>query len=300
MPQGARALTRFRECRQEALGPAINIVCHQVGEHLRVPLFPLLKGHFEGGSNRLSHGLDFVRVDNQSAVELGRGARKPGKHKNTRIVRILSGDILLGDKVHAIAQRRHQADMSRSEKPRQRGPRIKAVHITYRRPGRLAVPPVDLTDDRTDRAIYGGILRHVGSAFRGDLKERHPAQPLGLGVEKVTECPDAIGDALRVVETIDPQNETPVPETVAHPRRQARFHGIVRDPSIGRSIDSDGKRANVHITAAEFDRFAGRSCDAVPYLEIAAKIVGVSLGLQPDEVVVGKRTAEVNSARSTR
>src|SRR6266478_8362956 len=97
--------------------------------------------------------------------------------------------------------------MSRSEKSRQRGPRIGTVHITDWRPGRLAVPPVDLTDDRTHHAIYLDIFRHLGPAFRGDLKERHPAQPLRLGVEKVAEGLDAIGDAFRVVETIDPEDQ---------------------------------------------------------------------------------------------
>ena len=68
------------------------------------------------------------------------------------------------------------------------------------------MPPVDLTDDRTHRAIYLDIFRHLAPAFRGDLKERHLAQPLGLGVEKVAEGLDAIRDAFRVVETIDPEN----------------------------------------------------------------------------------------------
>ena len=80
MPQGAGALTGFRECRQEPLGPAIDIVCHQVGEHSRVPLLALIKRHFERGSDRLRHGLDFVRVDDQSTVELSRSPREPGQH----------------------------------------------------------------------------------------------------------------------------------------------------------------------------------------------------------------------------
>src|SRR5713101_9168921 len=175
-----------------------------------MPLLSLIRGHFKSGCDRLRHGLDFMRVDDQCAVELSRGAGKPGKYEDAGILRILSGDILLGDEVHAIAQRRHQADMSRSEKARQRGPRIRAVHITDRRPGRLAVPPVDLTDDRTHGAIYLDIFRHLGPAFRGDLKERHLAQPLGLGVKKVAEGLDAIWDALRVVETIDPEDQTPI------------------------------------------------------------------------------------------
>src|SRR5439155_7201195 len=108
---------------------------------------------------------------------------------------------------------RHQADMSRSEKPRQRGPRIRAVHRADWRPGRLAVPPIDLTDDRTHRAIHLDIFRHLAPAFRGDLKERHLAQPPRLGVEKVSEGLDAIRDALRVVETIDPEDQTPASET---------------------------------------------------------------------------------------
>ena len=254
-----------------------------------MPLLALRKGHFERGSDRLRHGLDFVRVDDQRAVKLGRRAGKPGQHEDTGIFRILSGDILLGDKVHAIAQRRYKADIGRSEQPRQRGPRIGAVHIADRRPGRFPVPPVDLTHDRTHRAVYLGVFRHLGPAFRGDLQKRHPAPPLGLGVEKVAKGLDAIGDALRVVEAIDPEDQTPIPKTVAQPCNEARFHGIARDPCIGRGIDAHRKRANAHIAAAEFEGFAGRSCDAVPDLEIAAQIVGIGLGLQPDEVVMGKR-----------
>src|SRR6266536_5406860 len=104
--------------------------------------------------------------------------------------------------------------MRRSQKPGQRGPRIRAVHVADRRPGRLAVPPVDLADDPTHRAIYLDIFRHLGSAFRGNLKERYLAQPLRLGVEKMAEGLDAIRDALRVVETIDPVDQTPAPETI--------------------------------------------------------------------------------------
>src|SRR6266581_8562584 len=146
--------------------------------------------------------------------------------------------------------------MSRSEKSRQRGPRIRAVHVTDWRPGHLAVPPVDLTDDRAHGAIYLDIFRHLGPAFRGDLKERHLAQPLGLGVEKMAEGLDAIGDALRIVETIDPEDQTPAPETIAHPCNEVRFHSITGDPGIGRGIDGDRKRTKVHIAAAEFEGFA--------------------------------------------
>src|SRR5437588_10552424 len=122
--------------------------------------------------------------------------------------------------------------MSRSEKPRQRGPRVRAVHVADWRPSRLAVPPVDLTDDRAHRTIYLDIFRHLRSALRGDLKKRHLAQPFGLGVEKVAKGLDAIRDALRVVETIDPEDQAPAPETIEHPRHQARFHGIAGGPCI--------------------------------------------------------------------
>src|SRR5712691_1081955 len=183
-----------------------------------MPLLSLIKGHFKSGCDRLRHGLDFMRVDDQCTVELSRGAGKPGKHEDAGSLRILSGDILLGDQVHAIAQRRHQADMRRSENPGQRGPRIRAVHITDRRPGRLPVPPIDLTDDRAHRTVYLDIFRYFRSALWGDLKKRHLAQPFGLGVEKVAEGLDAIGDALRVVETIFSFDEAPAPETIEHPR----------------------------------------------------------------------------------
>src|SRR5271154_527454 len=124
--------------------------------------------------------------------------------------------------------------------------------------------PVDLTDDCTHRAVYLDIFRHLGPAFGSNLKERPRAPPLWLGVEKVAKGVDAIGDALRIVEAINPEDQTPAPETVAQPCRQARSHGIARGLRIGRGIDTDGKRANAHIAAFEFEGFAGRSCDAVP------------------------------------
>src|SRR5271154_2371898 len=124
--------------------------------------------------------------------------------------------------------------------------------------------PVDLTDDCTHRAVYLDIFRPLGPAFGSNLKERHLAPPLRLGVEKAAKGVDAIGDALRIVEAINPEDQTPTPETVAQPCRQVRCHGLARDPRIGRGIDADGKRANAHIAAAEFEGFAGRSRDAVP------------------------------------
>src|SRR3546814_11433331 len=52
-----------------------------------------------------------VRIDQNRPPELQRRAREAREDEHARILRILRRDIFLGDEVHPVAQRRHQADL---------------------------------------------------------------------------------------------------------------------------------------------------------------------------------------------
>ena len=102
-----------------------------------------------------------------------------------RGLRILRGDVFLGDEVHAVAQRRHQADSRGSGRARPARVRIGTVDVADRRPGRLAEAAVDLADQRfTDLPFDVGVFGNVGAALRGDLQIGDLAAPFRVVVEE--------------------------------------------------------------------------------------------------------------------
>ena len=131
------------------------------------------------------------------------------EHQDSWVFSILRGDVFLGDEVHAVAQRRYQTHPSHAIERGQRCARVGAVDITDRRPGWLAMTAIDLTDKRADRLIQVGVFGYLGARFRRHLEISHLAALFRIGVEEVSEGLDAMGDALRVVKTIDAKDETP-------------------------------------------------------------------------------------------
>lgn len=65
--------------------------------------YTLLERHRQRPLHCLGDTLDVVRVDMQCLRQLLSGASESGKNEYARIARILGGEELLGDKVHAIA-----------------------------------------------------------------------------------------------------------------------------------------------------------------------------------------------------
>ena len=55
-------------------------------------------------------GGDVVRVDEERRLQLLGGAGELGEHERAGIVGVLGGDELLGDEVHAVVERRDEAD----------------------------------------------------------------------------------------------------------------------------------------------------------------------------------------------
>ena len=74
MPQPfehAGALPRLHERREELVGPAIDIVDREVGEHPPVALAALAERHVERDADRLRHRLRLMWVDDEGTVQFG-------------------------------------------------------------------------------------------------------------------------------------------------------------------------------------------------------------------------------------
>ena len=173
------------------------------------------RARFSAGGDRVG----LMRIDDQRAVELLRRAGELRQHQHAGIVRILRREIFLGDKVHAVAQRRHHADVGGAIKAGQNGARIGPVDVADRRPGRVAKTAVDLADEAGHLGFDLAILLDLGAALRRDLQQRHPAAPFGIVLEQPFERLDAVGYAFRIVEPIDAKHEAVAAEALAHQRR---------------------------------------------------------------------------------
>jgi hypothetical protein len=73
-----------------------------------VAVATLLKRHFESARDRAGNGICIVGIDQQCALAFRRGSGKARKNKDAGVIHILCGNIFFGDKIHAVAKRRHQ------------------------------------------------------------------------------------------------------------------------------------------------------------------------------------------------
>src|SRR5687768_2924485 len=135
------------ERREEALAPPADILFDDVRPQGPMPGAALAEGHFERPPDRVGDVLRIVRVDEERLFELFGGAGELRQDQHARVVRILRGDIFLGDEVHAVAKRRHQPDPAAAEKPGKDGPCHGAVEIADRRPGQVAEAAVDMAGE---------------------------------------------------------------------------------------------------------------------------------------------------------
>ncbi len=106
----ARRSARDVRRRQETVHPGVHVVrSHPVPEngHARPAL---VGGHRQGHGERVRHGLDVERIDEQGFLQLfGRaGHLRQDQHA---VVVELRRHVLLGDEIHAVAQRCHQRDV---------------------------------------------------------------------------------------------------------------------------------------------------------------------------------------------
>src|SRR5262245_263362 len=97
------------ERRQKPALPPVDIFPDDVAQQSPVPGTSFLQSHLETSLNGRSDIAAVIRIDEQGVLELFRRTGEMRQDEHARILGILSGDIFLGNQVHAVAQRRHQA-----------------------------------------------------------------------------------------------------------------------------------------------------------------------------------------------
>ena len=147
---------------------------------------------------------------------------------------------------------------------------------------------VDLTDQRAEFSVHLAVFRHLDTALRRHLQERHLAPPRGIGVEKVIERLQSMGDTLRIVKAIDADDQTPASETDAQLFGRRRSRRLARRPGINPGSDRNRKRTDLYASSAELERGSIAPGGTTLMLEVAPEIIGVMLGLHPDEIVVAQ------------
>ena len=115
--------------------------------HHGVPaLAPLLDPHAESECDLPRHAVDVVRIDQQRRIKLLGRAGEGGENEDAGIERVLRGHVLLGDQIHAVVQRRDQADMRDAVETGERELGERLVQVADRQPIDLAVATIDLAD----------------------------------------------------------------------------------------------------------------------------------------------------------
>ena len=171
-----------------------------------------------------------VRVDEHGVGQLVGGAGELRQHEHA--VAVEAGrDVLLGDQVHAVAQRRHEHHVAGAVEGDELVERQRLVQVVDRRIAEPAVHAVDLADELLDLAPLVLVVLDALARRRGDL-HHHAA----LGVERaVVEQrlvrPQALADALRVVEAVDAEQ---------HDLRLAEAGAVAVRALAGRPPGGDG------------------------------------------------------------
>ena len=146
-PRADDAPARLDERREIVLRPLLDVVFQEMVEHRRVALAALLNGISRARFSAAATASVSCGLTISAPVELLRRAGELRQHQHAGIVRILRREILLGDEIHAVAQRRHHGDVGGAIKAGQNGARIGPVDVADRRPGRVAETAVDLADE---------------------------------------------------------------------------------------------------------------------------------------------------------
>ena len=159
--------------------------------------------HGNGARHGGGHRIRIIGIDQQGAfLELRRRTGKARQDQHAGIIGILGGDIFLGHQIHAVAQRRHQPDLCRAIKPRQRRPAIGAVDIAHRRPGGIGVSAIDAPRHGAHGLLDLGIFLDLAAALGRDLQVSDLAMAFGMKGQKPLIGFQPQADALGIIQPV--------------------------------------------------------------------------------------------------
>jgi hypothetical protein len=100
----------------------------------RVSLATFVKRHSQRLRDGYGDRFGIIGIDEQRTLALDGGAGEAGENEYAWVGRVLRGDVFLGNEVHSVPQRRHQANPRRAVEPRQHRAAVDAVDLADRCP----------------------------------------------------------------------------------------------------------------------------------------------------------------------
>ena len=231
----------------------------------------------------LRGALRVIGIDHQHVVHLFVGAGEPREHQRAAVVDP-GGGVLLGDQVHAVAQRRDQSHVGRAVHRDQIFLGLVLVAVVDGNATLAAETPVDTPDHLLDLLAQLLIDVHLGPRGGRDLDEGEASLQLLVAVEHDLHRVQALEDALRVVQPIDAEHQDIRTVGIADrgdlpgDRLMRRQFGEVLE------VDADRKATYAHRPAVHADLV--RTGEAVRgYLgDDVHEVAGVGVEVEPDQI----------------
>src|SRR6266436_324253 len=199
--RGRRLLGNAGQLAQEQAGPAVDVVLSHRLAHPGHPGALLLGRHLDRAADRVGHAVEVVGVDEQRVAELRGSARELAQDERAPV--LADRDELLGDEVHAVVERRDQAQVGMAVVRPDLAVVVVALDIVHGPPLPGAEARVDVADRGVHFRVDLLVARDARAARRRKLDDDEPLPVLGTALEEAPDGADALRQALGVVEALD-------------------------------------------------------------------------------------------------
>ena len=233
------------QARQEALRPARAVVLLDTASHqIQAPASlggVEVERFFEPGREIVG----VPRVDEHRSRQDVRGAGELAQEQRSAPVRAaarvvcLAQDELLRHEVHPVPERRHHHHVGPPVERDQLGTRHRPVHVGDGRMPELREAPVDVGDPHLDLVALRAVVGALEPRGDDDLEQRHAAGAVRILLQKPLESVELLGDPLRVVEPLDPEDQLVLAVALLELGLDRRRLGVAeRGPEVG-DVDPD-------------------------------------------------------------
>ena len=115
----------------------------------------------------------------------------------------------------------------------------RAVDVADRHPVHRADGTVYAAGLLGDHALHLLVFRHFRARFRGDLQIGDLALMGGVGSDETFECVDALGNALRIIQPVDADDQVAAFDALPRLADHDVGRGLGREFGKGRRLDAD-------------------------------------------------------------
>jgi len=286
-----RIEANFTKLSDQVAGPLVNVVlpdqlAHAVHAHLAFDRI-----HLQGGPNGIRSLINVVGIDEQGVAQLAR--RSCELAEDERAPFIAPGrNIFLGDEIHAVVQRRDQAEIRGAIEGLDFLMAVLALEENDGLPVAVLEAPIDTIGLGFDLREQIVIALDVSAAWRPDLHKSEFSLIAGIFLEEALDGEKALENSLGVVDAVDAD---------AHERRlyanaaqESRAFEVVEsviiivvvfDGIVVRESNADRKRADesamILPQCREVLPIHARFDNAVDRLE---KVIAVRLDVKANQV----------------